>query len=53
MREAGSDAIQELAFTFSNAISYIDAAIDRGLDVNSFAKRISFFINTGFKLKFL
>ena len=46
MREAGSDAIQELAFTFSNAISYIDAAIDRGLDVNSFAKRISFFFNS-------
>ena len=46
MREAGSDAIQELAFTFSNAISYINAAIDRGLDVNSFAKRISFFFNS-------
>ena len=46
MREAGSDAIQELAFTFSNAISYIDAAIDCGLDVNSFAKRISFFFNS-------
>tara|TARA_B100000579_G_C22847342_1_gene865241 strand:- start:3595 stop:5133 length:1539 start_codon:yes stop_codon:yes gene_type:complete len=46
MREAGSDAIQELAFTFSNAISYIDAAINRGLDVNSFAKRISFFFNS-------
>ena len=46
MREAGSDAIQELAFTFSNAISYIDAAIDRGLNVNSFAKRISFFFNS-------
>ena len=46
MREAGSDAIQELAFTFSNAISYTDAAIDRGLDVNSFAKRISFFFNS-------
>ena len=46
MREAGSDAIQELAFTFSNAISYINSAIDRGLDVNSFAKRISFFFNS-------
>ena len=46
MREAGSDAIQELAFTFSNAISYIDAAIDRGLDINSFSKRISFFFNS-------
>ena len=46
MREAGSDAIQELAFTFSNAISYINSAIDRGLDINSFAKRISFFFNS-------
>ena len=46
MREAGSDAVQELAFTFSNAISYIDAAINRGLDVNSFSKRISFFFNS-------
>ena len=46
IREAGSDAVQELAFTFSNAISYIDAAIDCKLDVKSFSKRISFFFNS-------
>jgi len=45
IREAGSNAIQELAFTFSNAIAYVDAAVERGLDVNQFAKRISFFFN--------
>jgi len=46
IREAGSDAIQELAFTFSNAISYIDAALERGLDINNFSKRMSFFFNS-------
>ena len=46
IREAGSDSIQELAFTFSNAIAYVDAAVERGLDVNQFAKRISFFFNS-------
>ena len=45
IREAGSDAIQELAFTFSNAIAYADAAIERGLDINNFSKRMSFFFN--------
>ncbi len=45
IREAGSDAVQELAFTFSNAIAYADAAIERGLDINNFAKRMSFFFN--------
>jgi methylmalonyl-CoA mutase N-terminal domain/subunit len=43
MREAGSNAIQELAFTFANAIEYIDTCLQRGLDVDSFAPRLSFF----------
>ena len=43
MREAGATAVQELAFTFSNAISYLDAAIEGGLEVDGFAPRISFF----------
>jgi methylmalonyl-CoA mutase N-terminal domain/subunit len=43
MREAGATAVQELAFTFSNAIAYIQAAIDAGLNVDDFAPRISFF----------
>ena len=43
MREAGATAVQELAFTFSNAIAYVQAAVDAGLDVDSFAGRISFF----------
>ena len=43
MREAGSNAIQELAFTFANAIEYIDTCRKRGLDVDSFAPRLSFF----------
>jgi len=46
IREAGSNAIQELGFTFSNAISYIEAAIERGLDINKFSNRISFFFNS-------
>jgi len=46
IREAGSNAIQELAFTFANAISYTQAAIDKGLDVNIFSKRMSFFFNS-------
>jgi methylmalonyl-CoA mutase N-terminal domain/subunit len=45
IREAGSTAVQELAFTFANAIAYIDAAIAAGLDVDSFAPRLSFFFN--------
>src|ERR1700744_6705081 len=45
IREAGSTAAQELAFTFANAIAYIDAAIQVGLDVDSFAPRLSFFFN--------
>jgi len=43
MREAGATAVQELAFTFSNAISYLDAAIGAGLEVDRFAPRVSFF----------
>jgi len=43
MREAGCNAVQEVAFTFANAIEYVKAAINRGLDVDEFAPRISFF----------
>jgi methylmalonyl-CoA mutase N-terminal domain/subunit len=43
IREAGATAIQELAFTFSNAIAYIDRAIAAGVDVERFAPRLSFF----------
>src|SRR5207342_3328554 len=46
IREAGSTAVQELAFTFANAIAYIDAAIAAGLPVDSFAPRLSFFFNS-------
>ncbi len=45
IREAGSTAIQEVAFTFANAIAYVQAAIDAGLDVNRFGQRVSFFFN--------
>jgi methylmalonyl-CoA mutase N-terminal domain/subunit len=45
IREAGSTAVQELAFTFANAIAYVQAAIDAGLDVNTFGERLSFFFN--------
>lgn len=45
IREAGSTAIQEVAFTFANAIAYIESAIAAGLDVDSFAPRLSFFFN--------
>jgi methylmalonyl-CoA mutase N-terminal domain/subunit len=46
IREAGSTATQELAFTFANAIAYIEAAIQAGLAVDSFAPRLSFFFNS-------
>jgi methylmalonyl-CoA mutase N-terminal domain/subunit len=46
IREAGSTAVQELAFTFANAIAYSEAAIRRGLEFDTFAPRISFFFNT-------
>jgi methylmalonyl-CoA mutase N-terminal domain/subunit len=45
MREAGSTAVQEVAFTLGNGIAYVQAAIDAGLDVDKFAPRLSFFFN--------
>jgi len=45
IREAGSTAIQEVAFTFANAIAYIEAALAAGLEIDSFAPRLSFFFN--------
>jgi len=46
IREAGSTATQELAFTFANAIAYVEAAIAAGLAVDAFAPRLSFFFNS-------
>jgi methylmalonyl-CoA mutase N-terminal domain/subunit len=46
MREAGSTAVQELAFTLANGITYVQAAIDAGMDVDAFAPRLSFFFNS-------
>jgi methylmalonyl-CoA mutase N-terminal domain/subunit len=46
IREAGSTAVQELAFTFANAIAYCEAAIQSGLEFDTFAPRLSFFFNT-------
>ncbi|MFN3974378.1 MAG: methylmalonyl-CoA mutase [Dehalococcoidia bacterium] len=43
MREAGATAVQELAFTFANAIEYVRAAVNAGLDIDDFAPRLSFF----------
>jgi methylmalonyl-CoA mutase N-terminal domain/subunit len=43
IREAGATAVQELAFTLSNALAYVEAAVDSGLDVDDFAPRLSFF----------
>ena len=45
IREAGSNAIQELAFTLADGFAYVDAAIERGLDIDDFAPRLSFFFN--------
>ncbi len=45
IREAGSDAVQEVAFTLANGIAYVEAAIAAGLDVDDFAPRLSFFFN--------
>ena len=45
VREAGSTAAQEIAFTFAHAAAYVQAAVDRGLDVDSFGSRLSFFFN--------
>ncbi|MDH3627862.1 MAG: methylmalonyl-CoA mutase family protein [Acidobacteriota bacterium] len=46
IREAGSTAVQELAFTLSDGLAYVQAGIDRGLEVDSFAPRLSFFFNS-------
>ncbi len=46
IREAGSTAAQELAYTLADGFAYIEAAIDRGIDVDQFAPRISFFFNS-------
>ncbi len=46
MREAGSTAVQEVAFTLANGMTYVQAAIDAGLDVDGFAPRLSFFFNS-------
>ncbi|MEZ5218591.1 MAG: methylmalonyl-CoA mutase family protein [Ilumatobacteraceae bacterium] len=45
IREAGSTAVQEIAFTIANGIAYVQAAVDAGLDVDDFAPRLSFFWN--------
>ena len=45
IREAGSTAVQEVAFTLSNGVAYVQAAMDAGLSVESFAPRLSFFFN--------
>ncbi|MDE3255290.1 MAG: methylmalonyl-CoA mutase [Bacteroidota bacterium] len=45
IREAGANAVQELAFTLSNGKSYLEAALAKGLDINVFAQRLSFFFN--------
>ena len=45
IREAGSTAVQEVAFTLANGIAYVEAAIKAGLDVDAFAPRLSFFFN--------
>ncbi|HEX6202868.1 MAG TPA: methylmalonyl-CoA mutase family protein, partial [Thermoanaerobaculia bacterium] len=45
MREAGSTAVQEVAFTLANGLAYVQAALDRGLGIDGFAPRLSFFFN--------
>ncbi len=45
IREAGSTAVQELAFTLADGLAYVQGAIDRGLDIDAFAPRLSFFFN--------
>ena len=46
IREAGSTAVQELAFTLADGIGYVEDAMKRGLDVDDFAPRLSFFFNS-------
>jgi methylmalonyl-CoA mutase N-terminal domain/subunit len=45
MREAGSTAVQEVAFTLAHGLAYVDAALERGLSIDDFASRLSFFFN--------
>src|SRR4029079_16404226 len=45
IREAGSTAVEEVAFTLANGCAYVQACIDAGLDVNAFGQRLSFFFN--------
>ena len=45
IREAGSNAVQEIAFTLANGISYVNAVLERGLDIDQFARRLSFFFS--------
>jgi len=45
IREAGATAVQEVAFTLANGIAYVQAAVDAGLDIDKFARRLSFFFN--------
>ena len=45
IREAGSTAVQEIAFTLANGIAYVEAAIAAGMDIDAFAPRLSFFWN--------
>jgi methylmalonyl-CoA mutase, N-terminal domain len=45
IREAGATAVQEVAFTLANAMAYVEAAVNAGLDVNAFGQRLSFFFN--------
>lgn len=46
IREAGSTAVQEIAFTLSNGKAYVQAALEKGMDINVFGKRLSFFFNS-------
>ena len=46
IREAGSTAVQELAYTLADGFAYIEACIERGMDIDEFAPRISFFFNS-------
>lgn len=46
IREAGSTAVQELAFTFANAIAYVETAVERGFSIDDFGPRLSFFFNS-------
>src|SRR5699024_4728829 len=45
IREAGSTAVQEVAFTLADGMAYVDAALEAGLDIDAFAPRLAFFFN--------